>query len=169
MRNSQLGTWPRFSWLVNALVYAVEMYVGLATTATSSVLPALPPSIVSADRISWAMSGQSVVHTGSRKVSSTTLPRRLARETCRPSWLVSVKPGAGVSSCPLVPAMACAVIGSAFLLTEANAIGAAPTRMTPSAPTPATTPHRRPGERPQQPRAPARARGRAPARPRERR
>ena len=96
------------------------------------------------------MSGQSVVHTGSRKVSSTTLPRRLARETCRPSWLVSVKLGAGVSSRPLLPAMDCATIGSAFLLTEATAIGAAPTRMMPSAPTPAMTRTRRPGERAQQ-------------------
>ena len=85
------------------------------------------------------MIGQSVVQTGSRKASSTTLPRRLASETCRPSWLVSVKFGAGLSSCPLVPAIASAVIGSAVLFTEANAIGAAPTMITPSAASPAIT------------------------------
>ena len=85
------------------------------------------------------MTGQSVVQTGSRNVSSTTFPRRLASETCRPSWLVSVKFGAGVSSCPLVPAIASAVIGSAVLFTVANAIGAAPTMITPSAAMPAIT------------------------------
>src|SRR5487761_322008 len=122
VRYSQLGTWLRFSWLV----YAVEMYVGLATTATSSMLRALLPSIASADRISWAMSGQSVVHTGSRNASSTTLPRRLENATWRPSWLVSVKVTAGESICPVLPAMAWAVIGSAFGFVVANAIGAVP-------------------------------------------
>src|SRR5271165_2528329 len=76
------------------------------------------------------MIGQSVVQTGSRKVSSTTLPRRPASDTWRPSWLVRVKLGAGVSSWPDAPAMASAMIGSASWLTEANAIGAAPTRIT---------------------------------------
>src|SRR5271165_3713155 len=76
------------------------------------------------------MIGQSVVQTGSRKVSSTTLPRRPASDTWRPSWLVRVKFGAGVSSWPDAPAMASATIGSASWLTEANAIGAAPTRIT---------------------------------------
>src|ERR1700733_12445099 len=85
------------------------------------------------------MIGQSVVQTGSRNVMSTTLPRRLASETCRPYWLVSVKFGAGVSSCPLVPAIASAVIGSAVLFAVANAIGAAPTMITPSAASPAIT------------------------------
>ncbi len=46
-------------------------------------------------RNSWAISGQSLVHTGSRKVSSTTLPRRLARLTVRPCWSVSWKGLAG--------------------------------------------------------------------------
>ena len=59
-----------------------------------------------------------MVQTGSRKVSSTTLPRRLASETRRPSWLVSVKPGAGVSICPDAPARPAAMIGSAFLFTR---------------------------------------------------
>ena len=94
----------------------------------------MPPSSASAARISWAMIGQSVVQTGSRKVSSTTLPRRPASDTWRPSWLVSVKFGAGVSSCPDAPAMASATIGSASRFTEANAIGAAPTRITAIAP-----------------------------------
>src|SRR5450756_823255 len=86
------------------------------------------------------MSGQSVVQTGSRNVSSTTLPRRLDSATFRPSWLVSVKSGAGVFSVPLVPAIDSATMGSALEFTVAKAIGAAPTMMTPSAPSPATTP-----------------------------
>src|ERR1700734_3806644 len=85
------------------------------------------------------MTGQSVVQTGARNDSSTTLPRRLARDTWRPSWLVSVKFGAGVSSTPLVPESDSAVIGSAVLFTAANAIGAAPTMITPSAAIPAIT------------------------------
>ena len=120
-------------------MYASEVYVGLATTATSSVSLALDPSSVSATRISAAMIGQSVVQTGSRNASRTTLPRRLASETCLPYWLVSVKFGAGLSSWPLVPAIDSAVIGSAVLFTVANAIGAAPTMITPSAASPAIT------------------------------
>src|SRR5215469_17434784 len=94
--------------------------------------------MVSAARISWAMTGQSVVQTGSRKVSSTTLPRRLASDTWRTSWLVSVKFGAGVSSAPDDSVRAWAMTGSALWLTDANAIGAAPTKMTPNAPNAAT-------------------------------
>src|SRR5580704_9261401 len=86
------------------------------------------------------MTGQSVVQTGSMNASSTTLPRRLESETRWPVWLVSVKSGAGVSSCPSDdPVSASAVIGSAGLSTAANAIGAAPTMITPSAAIPAIT------------------------------
>ena len=82
---------------------------------------------------SCAMSGQSVVHTGSRKVSSTTLPRRLARVTVRPSWSVSRNGDAGLSSGGEYPAMACARMGSAVGLSDAAAIGAAPITITPRA------------------------------------
>ena len=98
VRYSQFGTVLSPTCESNARVYASEVYVGLATTATSSVSLALDPSSVSATRISAAMTGQSVVQTGSRNASRTTLPRRLASETCRPVWLVSVKFGAGLSS-----------------------------------------------------------------------
>ena len=84
------------------------------------------------------MIGQSVVHTGSRKVISTTLPRRLASETVRPSWSVSEKPGAGTSRLALLPAMARARIGSAVRFAAAEAIGAAPIKITTSAATAAT-------------------------------
>ena len=67
------------------------------------------------------MSGQSVVHTGSRKVSSTTLPRRLASETCWPSWLVSVKLGRGLCRAgPWRRRWPAAMIGSALRFAEAN-------------------------------------------------
>ena len=87
------------------------------------------------------MTGQSVVHTGSRKVISTTLPRRLARETVRPRWSVSEKPGAGRSRRPLSPAMARARIGSAVRFAAAEAIGAAPSTITATAPATATDRH----------------------------
>ena len=50
---------------------AVLVYRGLATTATKSTPAAAAPSIRSVSRNSWAMSGQSEVQTGSRKVSTT--------------------------------------------------------------------------------------------------
>src|SRR5271166_6863310 len=84
------------------------------------------------------MSGQSVLHTGSRKVISTTLPRRLARETVWPFWSVSEKVGAGRFKTVLLPAMARARIGSAVRFAAAEAIGAAPIKMTTSAATAAT-------------------------------
>jgi hypothetical protein len=67
----------------------------LATTATSSTFWSAGPSSTPACFISAPMIGQSVVHTGSRNVISTTLPRKLASETGRPFWSVSWKAGAG--------------------------------------------------------------------------
>jgi hypothetical protein len=110
----------------------------LATTATSSTWRRCPASNWSAWRNSCAMSGQSEVHTGSRKVSSTTLPRRLARLTCRPSWLVSWNAGARKFSGALDPSSASAMIGEAVLLADAAIIGTTPMMATPSAPTAAT-------------------------------
>ena len=89
-------------------------------------------------RNSCAISGQSVVHTGSRKVSSTTLPRRLARRH-RPAVLVGELEGlAGKFSGAVDPSIASARIGSAIGLAWAAAIGAAPRMISPSAPAAAT-------------------------------
>ena len=110
----------------------------MATTATSSTFLFCAPSNCPVCLNSCAMIGQSVVHTGSRKVISTTLPRRLASETVRPSWSVSVKLGAGRSRLALLPAMARARIGSAVRFAAAEAIGAAPIKITTSAATAAT-------------------------------
>ncbi len=71
-----------------------------------------------------------------------------------------MKFAAGVSSCPLVPAMAWAVIGSALGFVVANAIGAAPTRITPSAPIPGDDADGRPGEPAHEPGGPPGAPGR---------
>ena len=64
-----------------------------------------------------------------------TLARRPSSETVRPCWSVSEKPGAGTSRLALLPAMARARIGSALRFAAADAIGAAPSRITASAPT----------------------------------
>src|SRR5215470_11847857 len=114
--------------------------MGLVTIATSSTRFDAAPSSWPAARNAWAISGQSVVHTGSRKVSSTTLPRRLARLTVWPCWSVRAKPLAGKFSGAADPAMDSARIGSAFRLAWAAAIGAAPRMISPSAPTEATVP-----------------------------
>ena len=96
------------------------------------------------------MSGQSVVHTGSRNVSSTTLPRRLARETCRPSWLVSVKFGGRRVEL---------AAGAGERLRDDRVGGPVdggeghrrrPDQDHAKRPGPGDDPHRRPGERPQQ-------------------
>ena len=69
---------------------------GLTTIATSSTCRAAAPSCCPAWRNSCAMSGQSDTHTGSRKVSSTALPRRLGQaDTGAPCWSVRLKAGAG--------------------------------------------------------------------------
>ena len=52
------------------------------------------------------MSGQSVVQTGSRKVSTTTWPADRASVTRRPCWSTSEKPHAGVSRGSGVPLIA---------------------------------------------------------------
>src|ERR1700761_3123891 len=74
------------------------------------------------------MIGQSLVQTGSRKVSSTTLPRSPARLAGWPYWLVSVKEGAVTLSGAAPPPTAWARIGSALSLAWAIAIGATPRR-----------------------------------------
>src|ERR1700761_443921 len=74
------------------------------------------------------MIGQSLVQTGSRKVSSTTLPRSPARLAGWPYWLVSVKEGAVTLSGAASPPTAWARIGSALSLAWAIAIGATPRR-----------------------------------------
>src|ERR1700750_2325700 len=84
------------------------------------------------------MIGQSLVHRGSRKVISTPLPRGPASDTVRPFWSVSEKAGAGRLRLVLLPEMARARIGSAVRFTAAAAIGAAPSRITASAPAAAT-------------------------------
>ena len=77
---------------------------------------------------SWAISGQSDVHTGSRKVSATVLPRRLARVTVRPRWSVRVNAGATKLAGAGAPSTASEMMGSALGLTDAEAMGTAPTR-----------------------------------------
>src|SRR5580698_7704147 len=79
------------------------------------------------------MRGQSVVHTGSRKVRATTRPRRAARETGRPLWSIRLKLGARTWMKLGAPSLASATIGSALRLTEAVAIGTAPTSTTATA------------------------------------
>ena len=74
------------------------------------------------------------MHTGSRKVSRTTFPRRLARLTGRPCWLVSVNAGALKSSGALDPSIAWARIGEALALAAAVASGMTPMMAMPSAP-----------------------------------
>src|SRR5450755_2670897 len=94
--------------------------------ATSSTWRDFAPSIWSAARNSCAISGQSLVHTGSRNVSRTTLPRRLARLTWLPFWSVSWNDGAAKFSGALLPSIARAMIGSAFGFAWASAAGATP-------------------------------------------
>ena len=136
----------RLSCAVEGLgVRRAGRYSGLATIATSSTCRRRRRASARPARNSWAISGQSVVQTGSRKVSSTTLPRRLARVTGRPSWSVSGKPGPAGPAGALRRRWPAAMIGSAFRFADAAAIGAAP---------------RRPGRRPR-PRSPT---GRRPGR-----
>ncbi len=101
--------------------------MGLATTATKRTLAASPPSSSLVTRSSWAMIGQSVVHTGSRNVSTTVSPRRSASDTVEPSGAVSVKAGAGDVTTVGAPSTATAICGSADGWTAAAAMGASPT------------------------------------------
>ena len=66
------------------------------------------------------------------------MPRKLARLTGWPFWSVSVKAGAVKSSGAALPSMACAMIGAAFGLASATAIGPAPTMTTAAAHTAST-------------------------------
>ena len=59
----------------------MPLYSGLRFTATSSTLLAWAAEQHAGLAELLGLSGQSVTQTGSRKVSSTTLPRRLASET----------------------------------------------------------------------------------------
>ncbi len=80
------------------------------------------------------MIGQSVLQTGSRKVSASAFPRRAWRVTGWPLWLTRSKGGAGLLWTTTDPTIAVFKIGSATGLVLASAMGAAPRRMTTMAP-----------------------------------
>ena len=66
---------------------------GLAPIPTSSTPEAAGPSRAFAWSMAVVVSGQMVVHSGSLKESTTTLPRMELSETRLPNWSVSEKPG----------------------------------------------------------------------------
>src|SRR6185437_4873525 len=125
-----------------------DRYEGLSTTPTNSTRPESAASrrLVCANSV--PISGQSVVQTGSRKVSRTTLPRRLARLIWWLDWSVSVNPGARRFRLEEWPLTAWARIGSAFGLDRAIASGAAPSKITATAPTATTERKLAPASRP---------------------
>src|SRR5579875_136145 len=80
------------------------------------------------------MTGQSEVQTGSRNVSTTTLPLRAESETALSCWSMSESAGAGKFTASFGPLTASVRSGLALGLAAAMAAGAPPTRVTASAP-----------------------------------
>src|ERR1700758_4257894 len=79
-----------------------------------------------------------VVHSGSLKERTTTLPRKERSETRLPNWSVSVKPGAAPLS--TVPGSSCGFATAALVATGlAGAPDARTTEMAAPTPTPRTS------------------------------
>ena len=94
----------RHLWSIRcALEYArthlTPVASGFAPTPTSSTRDADGPSNSFARRSAVVVSGQMVVHFGSLKERTTTLPRSDRSETRLPNWSVRLKPGAAPLRC----------------------------------------------------------------------
>src|ERR1700742_2620377 len=76
------------------MTFAVLIASGLASTPSSCTWSPALPSICLASSMASVVSGQTVVHSESTKLSSTALPRNWLSDMAWPNWLVSLTLGA---------------------------------------------------------------------------
>src|ERR1700744_3219885 len=75
------------------MTFAVLIASGLASTPSSGDWSPALPSICLASSMASVVSGQTVVHSETTKLSSTALPRNWLSDMAWPNWLVSLPLG----------------------------------------------------------------------------